>query len=201
MAKRLRSSAVLGTGMVVPFALVLPDILARRSIWKILVLDDGLRLAVRIGRPLAQAPRLFWWRICHLAAADLFLWLISATGLVLIWFDGRLRHTRLWLLGCVLSAALTSVPGFYFRKHYFLLMLPAVALLAGAPSAEPAVFGAQVKSIPLGDWPVWGCALVVTATIVVRSHMWFAEPMTQIARRIYGADPFPESEIIAALHP
>jgi hypothetical protein len=38
---------------------------------------------------------------------------------------------------------------------------------------------------------------MVTTTIIVRSPMWFAEPLTQIARGTYGADPLPEAEIIA----
>jgi hypothetical protein len=148
--------------------------------------------------PLDQAPRLFWERLCHLAVADPLLWLVAVTGLGLVWFDGRLQPARLWLLGFCLASALTVVPGFYFRKHYFLLTLPAAALLAGcAVSGARRLWSQRVINSRLGDWPVWCYALMVATTIMARSDIWFVKTPVQIARAIYGADPLPESEIIA----
>jgi Dolichyl-phosphate-mannose-protein mannosyltransferase len=198
VVQRLRPAVMLGAGMLLPFGLCClilwhAGVFGKFWFWTM----DYARQYESVV-PIAQAPRLFWWRICHLAVADPLLWLIAASGLGLIWFDDRLRGARLWLLGFVVAAALTSVPGFYFRKHYFLLPLPAVALLAGCGiSAASRLWKRTPEQSRWGDWPVWGCALAVTATIVVRCNLWFAEPLTQIARRIYGADPLPESEIIA----
>jgi hypothetical protein len=39
--------------------------------------------------------------------------------------------------------------------------------------------------------------LVVVATIMARSDIWFVKTPVQIARTMYGADPLPESEVIA----
>jgi hypothetical protein len=71
-------------------------------------------------------------------------------------------------------------------------------LLAGcAISGASRLWNRKTATSRLGDWPVWGGALVLAATIILRSPMWFVEPLTQIARRTYGADPLPEAEIIA----
>lgn len=196
--RRLWPVALLGAGLVLPFSLCC------LMLWHAGVFEKFWFWTMEYARqyesvvPMGQAPQLFWWRICHLAVADPLLWLIVVTGLGWAWFDDRLAHSRLWLLGFVLAAALTVVPGFYFRKHYFLLLLPAAALLAGcASSGASRLWHRKANHSRLGDWPVWGCALAVTATIIVRSPMWFAEPLKQIARGTYGADPLPESEIIA----
>jgi hypothetical protein len=141
---------------------------------------------------------LFWERLCRLAGADPLLWWVAVTGLGLVWFDERLRPTRLWLLGFSLASALTICPGFYFRKHYYLLTLPAAALLAGcAVSGARRLWSQRAKNSRLGDWPVWCYALMVATTIMAKSDIWFVKTPVQIARTMYGADPLPESEIIA----
>ena len=43
-----------------------------------------------------------------------------------------MRAGTLFLLGFLFFSALAVCPGFYFRHHYFILVLPAVSLLAGA---------------------------------------------------------------------
>ena len=198
VVKRLWPVAILGTGLVLPFGLCCLILWHAGVFGKFWFWTTEYARQYESVVPIAQAPRLFWWRICHLAGADPLLWLIAAAGLGLVWFDDRLRPTRLWLLGFILAAALTAVPGFYFRKHYFLLTLPAAALLAGCAISGASQLGnRKANKSRLGDWPVWGCALMVTTTIIVRSPMWFAEPLTQIARGTYGADPLPEAEIIA----
>jgi hypothetical protein len=148
--------------------------------------------------PISAAPMIFWKTFCLVTVGVFLLWLVVAAGLGMVWFDKRLRPTRLWLLGFCLMSALTVVPGFYFRKHYFLLTLPAAALLAGcAVSGARRLWNQRAKSSRLGDWPVWGYALVVVTTIMARSDIWFVKTPVQIARTLYGADPLPESEVIA----
>src|SRR5262249_32899710 len=59
------------------------------------------------------------------------LWLAGGAGLVALWI-GRWGRTEKWLLTGLLAASFAAVcPGLYFREHYFILMLPAVALLNG----------------------------------------------------------------------
>ena len=79
----------------------------------------------------SEANSRFWLVLPVIASSTALLWLLAAAGMVLAWFDGRMRGSRLWLLGFSVSSGLTVFPGFYFRAHYFLATLPAVALLAG----------------------------------------------------------------------
>jgi hypothetical protein len=196
--KRLGPVALLGAGLVLPFGLCC------LILWHTGVFEKFWFWTVEYARqyesvvPIDQAPRLFWERLCRLAGADPLLWWVAVTGLGLVWFDERLRPTRLWLLGFSLASALTICPGFYFRKHYFLLTLPAAALLAGcAVSGARQLWSQRAKNSRLGDWPVWCYALMVATTIMAKSGVWFIRTPVQIARTMYGDDPLPESEIIS----
>ena len=106
VVKRFRPVAVLGAGLVLPFGLCC------LILWRAGVFGKFWFWTVDYARqyesvvPIDQAPRLFWERLCRLAEADPLLWLVAGAGLGLVWFDGRLRPARLWLLGfCLMSAS------------------------------------------------------------------------------------------------
>ena len=73
------------------------------------------------------APRLF--------EAAPALWGLALLGLVLVWVTNTLARWRFFLTGFTLFSFLAVCPGWYFREHYFLLLLPAAGLLAGAAVA------------------------------------------------------------------
>ena len=198
LARRFWPVTVFGAGMILPFSVCC------LILWHAGVFEKFWFWTIDYARqyesvvPIDQAPRLFWERLCRLAGADPLLWLVAVIGLGLVWFDDRLQPARLWLLGFCLMSALTVVPGFYFRKHYFLLTLPAAALLAGcAVSGARRLWSQRAINSRPGDWPVWCYALMVATTVMAKSDIWFVKTPVQIARAIYGADPLPESEIIA----
>ena len=60
------------------------------------------------------------------------IWTLAGIGLVGGFVDSD-EHVAIaaFLLGFLFFSALALCPGFYFRLHYFILVLPAVSLLAG----------------------------------------------------------------------
>ena len=140
----------------------------------------------------------FWWSVRSMASEDFWLWLPCLAGLGMIWFDERLWQTRVWLLGFTLASFLTTVPGFYFRTHYFLLTLPALGLLAGcAVSGACELWRRKMGATRFGQWPTSVYALLLIFTVVKTSDVWrvFA---AQGAHALYGAELFPEAETVAA---
>jgi hypothetical protein len=197
--KRLGLAVVLGAGLMLPFGLCC------LILWHAGVFEKFWFWTIDYARqyesvvPIDQAPQLLWERLRRLAGADPLLWLVAVTGLGLVWFDGRLRPARLWLLGFCLMSALTVVPGFYFRKHYFLLTLPAAALLAGcAVSGASRLWNSRAGTSRFGGWPVWCYALMVATTVFAKSGGWFIRTPEQVARDTYGADPLRECELIGS---
>jgi hypothetical protein len=140
----------------------------------------------------------FWWSIRSMASEDFLLWLPCLAGLGMIWFDERLRQTRLWLLGFSLASILTTVPGFYFRTHYFLSTLPALGLLAGCTvSGACHLLRRKAGATRFSQWPTAVYALLLVVTVIKTSDVWsvFA---AQGAHALYGAELFPEAETVAA---
>ena len=140
----------------------------------------------------------FWWSIRSMASEDFWLWLPCLAGWGMIWFDERLRQTRGWLLGFSMASILTTVPGFYFRTHYFLLTLPALGLLAGcAVSGACHWWRRKTGATRFSQWPTGVYALLLALTIIKTSDVWFVLA-AQGGHALYGAELFPEAETVAA---
>lgn len=149
-----------------------------------LSLSDGLAVFMR------QFPRI--------AGPQLPFWLLAAGGAVAVLVRPRLCKDRLLLFGLLASSFLAICPGFYFREHYFVLLLPVVALLVGAAVAGAEVLLAKAR-------PGWltvavPCLLVALAAGygIARERAYLLQlPPPQVSRAIYGGNPFPESLEVA----
>jgi len=196
--QRLSAVVVYGFAMLTPLALCCfwfwrTGVFANFKFW---TFDYAREYAT--GVPLAYAPQLFWHGFSAVVKSVFLLWLVAAGGLFLVWLDERWKNLRGWFLGFGIASALAVCPDFYFRKHYFLIALPALALLAGAAvSGWQNILGKKSKASSNSDWPLWGYAVSVAATIFILAEVWFLTPMQTLARNLYGADPLPESEVVA----
>ncbi|MGD0744017.1 MAG: hypothetical protein ABSA45_02585 [Verrucomicrobiota bacterium] len=198
-SKRLAALAVFGTGMVLPFALCCL-ILWRAGVFRTFwfwTADYAWQYASVV--PLSYAPQLFWKGFVWVAKPGFLLWLMAGAGLILLWLDARIKPSRGWLLGFCLASALAVCPDFYFRKHYFLIVLPAVALLGGvAVSAASHRWAHRNRISRSGGWPLWICVAAVAVTIAANRGIWFRLTPVQATCAIYGPDPFPEAAVVAA---
>jgi hypothetical protein len=148
---------------------------------------------------LANAPVFFVLSFSEVVSRNVLLWLPAFAGLWLVRLDERLSGARCWLLGFCLAAALGVCPGFYFRPHYFLLALPAVALMSGCAVSIVRRLRSQKTETPnIGTWPVWIYALLLFVTILANGNIWFIQTPAQASRTIYGLHPFAEAETVAA---
>ncbi|MFL6520798.1 MAG: ArnT family glycosyltransferase [Chthoniobacterales bacterium] len=103
------------------------------------------------------------------------------------------RSRAAWLLiGFLMAGVIAIIPGFYFRGHYYVQVLPAIALL----------FGMAVQrawNFPNG-WryaaPVVS-AVALVLPLIGKQNYFFESSPTALARLLYGPNPFPESLEIA----
>lgn len=115
---------------------------------------------------------------------------------------------RAWLLGLLLAGFLATVPGLFFRPHYFLMMIPGVALTAAAgagglarwilqraeaaPESTPSATTASKQTLV--------SALIGTAALLIafglESGMLLREP-AELCRGVYFGNPFLESTEVA----
>jgi 4-amino-4-deoxy-L-arabinose transferase-like glycosyltransferase len=200
--KKFRLAMAFSAGIVLPFGLCClwlwhAGVFGNFWFWTIQYARQYASITASIV-PLAKLPIVFLYHFT-LAISDFsLLWLVPAAGLGIMWFDQRLKSLRLWLLGFFLASTATVFPGFYFRPHYFLLMLPALALLAGcAVSSARQLWRQRAGASKIGDWPVWAYALILAVAILEDPDVWFVLTPLQVESRLYGVRPFSASAAIA----
>ena len=198
LGKRLGALAIFGAGVVLPFALCCL-LLWRAGVFRTFwfwTFDYAWQYASVV--PLDQAPAIFWRSFRWVTAPGILLWLTAAAGLILLWRDERIKPSREWLLGFCIASAMAVCPDFYFRKHYFLIVLPAVALLGGVAVSAMSCWGTQ-RNRPSGSsrWPIWTCVVAIAIAVAANWNIWFRLTPVGATLVTYGNDPFGQAAIVA----
>lgn len=195
--RRIAALGVLGVAMILPFALCC------LLLWRAGVFGKFWFWTMAYGKEYVFIIRLsdlflnLGWSL-HSIFTDCCLWWFSVAGLAAVWVDERLRKIRLWLLGFALASALTTAPGFYFRTHYFLLALPAAALLAGCAVSGAANLLRQKAGAERFCHAPAGLFVLLLALILVRDGDVVAVLNRVGSHALYGGEPFPEAAAAAA---
>jgi hypothetical protein len=136
--------------------------------------------------------------IRQMATAQPLLWLLAISGgTVLCTRYHRCPH-RPFVFGFLLFSFLATCPGLAFRGHYFIMLLPALAVLIGA--ALNAVRPGHAAS-PAQGYRRFIPVLLLVAAIVYgcwqeRRYLFIDTPQ-QVSRATYGLNPFPEAPQVA----
>ncbi len=116
----------------------LPLVLTGLALWRAGVFDRFWFWTVTYAREYAGETSIsdgidtFSSNFLEVVRGDLAIWIAAVAGLALIWWKQKNRSAAIFVTGLLIFSFAALCPGFYFRSHYFVLMLPAVALLAGA---------------------------------------------------------------------
>jgi hypothetical protein len=117
---------------------------------------------------------------------DFLIWIGAAAGLAVTISK---RSRRDWfVIGFLLAGFIALLPGFYFREHYYLQLLPAVALLFGLAIA-------RVWNIttPWRYSAIAGALVSLFLPLIGQRNYFLASTPTALSREIYGGNPFPEA--------
>ncbi len=103
---------------------------------------------------------------------------LAALGLASPWWCERLKNWKVLTIGLPLVAFVATSAGGVYRQHYFILMVPAIALLAGWGVS------ALVRELPLVSraWPREILALAITALALVGAfnrYVFWYRPLNQ----------------------
>jgi hypothetical protein len=126
------------------------------------------------------------------------LWVLAVAGLAAMARAREKRAEFLFVSALLLFSILGIVPGLTFRNHYFVLMLPALALVLG--------MGTERLSVLLrGRGLRWMAPAVLLAAlawcIFVQRWVFFQMTPEQVSEAIYPGNPVLESvQIAQAIH-
>ncbi len=164
--------------------------------------DDMIYCAVEAprkyisGMPYEEGVKYFKYTRDLIVQNYKFFWVhaILAAGVFLV----RSIDLKIVVFGITLMAAsfLTIVPGYFFYGHYWIQMLPGMAIAAGLTC-----FGITTlleKVIKTGKFKLRYVYLVVFGMVTVNHVMtqksyYFHPNYDMILRQVYGSNPFPEA--------
>ena len=166
-------------------------------LWRAGVLDTFWFWTVNYARqygslvPLSQAPQIFSRSANEVVLTAWPIWTLAGIGALTVW-DHRIRASILFLIGFLFFSALAVCPGFFFRTHYFILVLPAVSLLAGAAISK-LVEVLEGRLILLRLVPLLLFAAALSVPILLDKKIFFEISPNQACGLIYPDNPFLEA--------
>lgn len=122
------------------------------------------------------------------------LWALVALGLASGMLSRRWRAPMLWTGVFWLFSFLGTAAGLYFRGHYFIMVLPAFAILAGLSVAALRNL-APTRVLPevFRSLPVIAFGLILSWMIFYQARVFFEWPVAQVTRTIYSGNPCAEA--------
>jgi hypothetical protein len=120
------------------------------------------------------------------------LWILAGVGLLTCSLNRSTDRSTGFLLGLFISSTLAVCLGFYFRPHYFILLLPAVALFAGiAINNISSVLRHQITAVRF--FPLLLLASCAVFLVLAQRDLFFLLSPIEASHTIYAGNPFPET--------
>lgn len=127
-----------------------------------------------------------------------FFWILPLIGLSILFLSGIQLCYKWFFASLFFTSVLAVLPGLSFYPHYFVLMLPSLALLSGLVFEMLPLLAASLIGIRNARNAV--LILFLSATVFTCysrfSYLFTLSPYL-VSRTIYGVNPFPESLEIA----
>src|SRR5206468_248692 len=136
---KLRQSAL--RSLIFLLGATVPLFVTCLLLWNVGVFEKfwfwNIKYAGRYGSQvsIADGLRIFADKLPNALGTAWPIWGVAAIGLLMCVMNRTLRTRAVFLTMFAFFSILSVCPGFYFRPHYFILVLPAISLLAGAAVA------------------------------------------------------------------
>jgi hypothetical protein len=197
-----KRSFVFGAGMILPFgltclALAWAGVFSKFWFWTFIYarsyftstsLSDGIQLLAAYLKSTFDLSTGFW--------------MTMAVGLPCAFFDKSIRNQGFFVMAFGFCSLLGTAAGLYFRPHYFILMLPAFAIIQGMAvvslqqSLRFDVVDNVFKSLPV----IW-FATVLAWVVFYQGRFFFQLSPTQVCENLhqtpFNRNPFVESPAVA----
>lgn len=123
------------------------------------------------------------------------IWILGIFGFAAL-FDHKIRRYYMFIIGFTLFSLISVFPGYFFRRHYFILLLPATAVLIGIGyTSAIAILAKRKKALAIIPVTIFGIAVI--AALLNQGKLLFSASPIEVSRAVYGLQPFPEALEIA----
>jgi hypothetical protein len=196
LQKAILRSLVFAGGAVTPLvitflALCYAGVFAKFWFWTIHYAHQYGTL-VSIG----DVPQIFIQSVREAIGPNWPLWILAGVGLITCFLNRPSMRSTGFLLGLLIASILALCPGFYFRSHHFILLLPAVALFAGV-SIDKISTVLPSRIIAVRPFPLLLLASCAAFFFFDQRNLFFRLSPVEASHTIYAGNPFPETIKVA----
>ncbi len=125
------------------------------------------------------------------------VWLLALAGLVVVWIAGYDWRQKLFVIALSVCSVGAVLPGLNFRRHYFVVLLPAVGLLVAftLEFAARLIPGGRsrrvVRALPF-------VAIVAMGLVAIANGRayYIDDPPDEVNRKMYAGNPFVETKAV-----
>ncbi len=188
----LYSAGVFGTFGVVCAAMAMQGALGAMFYWTVEAPKNYLT-AMSFSQGMTQFSNLF----SLIVPSYWPFWLLAALSLIGIWASSVERYIKVGLFTFALLSFLAITPGLHFYAHYWIMLMPCIALLFGAffyilnEKLQPVLGHSTFLTL------VGVAVLLVIFNIQQNRSYYFSPDYKRILREAYGMSPFYEDMEIA----
>jgi Dolichyl-phosphate-mannose-protein mannosyltransferase len=185
-----------GSGFIMLFGFAIPYVLILMILLKQGTFSTFWFWTVRYASAYATGltPQMGWLnfksQVAEIVSSMGGSWLLATAGLLLLLIKPD-RRVLSFVLPFLICSFLAICPGFHFRPHYFILVIPVIALLAG--SLCGANFPAAVRGFVLAT-------VSAAAIFQLWNEQWFllkATPQEYLKKAYQTTKPFVETFAVA----
>jgi hypothetical protein len=189
-----RLGSIFLAGALLPYALVALWLLRAGAFDRFWFWTVQYAREYAAGLSLSQGLTEFSQQFTAIVKPNLPIWVLAGAGIIFLCRGNETRKVKLTLIGYLAASSVMVAQGLYFRPHYFVLMLPAIAILAGyavqsAGHLLPGRFGSLLPTLFM--------AAVTCFFVSSENDYLFSLPPAEVSRKLYGTNPFPEAIPIA----
>ena len=152
------------------------------------------------GISIYQGMELFHYTVTDILKPFFIIWLFAGIGCIFICLQKANGFNRLFTGLFVLFSFLSVCPGFYFRQHYFVLVLPAISILAG--HGITSIVTLLLSSSQTKIMRSFAILVILVPSlgygINYEKEYLFTFSLYDVSRALYGNNPFPEALIVSS---
>ena len=130
---------------------------------------------------------------------NLWISILAMAGVLALLFTKYSLKQKVLAVAFTVFGILATTPGLYFRQHYFIVLLPAVALLAGITLDAAGRMLADASKAKMIRWALPFLVMVLLFGKAISGDKEYYAPKNPVAlcKAMYGGNPFVESVEIA----
>jgi 4-amino-4-deoxy-L-arabinose transferase-like glycosyltransferase len=128
------------------------------------------------------------------------IWIIAGVGFITLFSSKYNKQPGILIIGLLIAGIIALSVGFYFRAHYFVLVLPAAALLFGIGIRF--IFHIfSSASLPIVRYfpPIFTITITILGTLAAHWDVLYQLSPAEVTETVYHYNPFPYSSKIAEI--